>query len=1380
VAERFPSAAGRRFGIVIESMGAPAAELLVEWALQPGAAGASRAFASALARPLPREGAPMQALELSAGSQVVPLRTAAAPAAALTAVPTPGAAAYNVRLATDASPDLTDLDSLIHSTTSAWPTSREKVWALFYWSHRLKRQTAPMMLHGFEVTDPIRNFLDYGFTMCSTISGINQVLYDALGLPHQYWDICNHTVSTVQYEGKFRMIDSSMSNLVTTDDGVSLASLEEAAADYARLVRERSLYATSPNGFLTGSDALRNLPDFTTPTGSTLKGFASNFCPGGLKFQDYYYNWDAGHRYVLNLREDESYTRYYRRLGTTADYWIPSEKIASPNPASTTQIDSANTFGNRGNGVWSWAPRLTPAEWERAVHRAANIASVGSGLAPALPDLPAELVYKVQAGNAIASQKIDAQFSRPDPGATASIAVSINHGASWTEVGTIGAATGLVPLTVNLRSEVSAAYETLVRVQMRRNGGGPADGVVLTGLSITTLTQVNVHGLPKLNIGRNEIFLGLGESSDTMVLWPELRGDLWRTDAYDSSNIASQGVGVPRKYTAAAYPAILTQDAHLTYRMDAPRDITRLVYGGRLHNYRAGSYIDFLHSFDGGQSWIRSYRLSDVGKPYDVLHYETVTDIPPGTRTVLFKYLIHNTNGDSSRASGLYSVRMEVNHRPDISAPPPLEVTLRWKEIAADRTTVDRSHKQRVGEFPFRYVVNVGGSDHPVMESITLNVDGAGDGSPAGYSDGVDAGGQKYVYRKRTDGMNLAAQKPYTISRAPSGFGSSAGAANTTILTDGVVGAPGTGGIAYWWGQCWTSGQNVDLLVDLGAPQAVGAFRAHLFGYASWDALKGQVQDRVEVSSSVDGVDFVSHGLLDTSLWRKDIPINHLLPDDGKATGWNFERTVPAAVTARYVRYRITPKRNLCVSELQVLDRVVYEPFDIRIAPPTWLEPPPGPVNVAPTIALTSPGAGAYFAAPATVLVSADAQDADGGIQLVEFFAGGMPIGTATAAPYTFTWADVPAGEYALTARATDTSGAETTSDPIALVVDPAPPASDIPPQVALTSPATGLTLTAPATATLTADATDPDDGVARVQFFANGVLLGQATTAPYSLTWSDIPAGQYSLTARATDPAGAATTSNAVLLTVDAPPPPPVAPAIDEIVIHAAPAAQIVCGWVVTADSTAASGARLQNPNANAPKVSSPLAAPTQAFDLTFQAEAGKGYRLWLRGKALSNSYSNDSVFVQFAGSVDAAGVPTWRIDSTDGSTVILEDCSGCGLSGWGWADNGYGTNVLGPLVYFAATGPQRLRVQMREDGLGIDQVVLSAVRYLQTPPGAAKNDTTILEATPIVVGPPSNAAPSVSLTAPAEGPPPVAPATITLRAAASDPDGTNTAVEF
>ncbi len=215
----------------------------------------------------------------------------------------------------------------------------------------------------------------------------------------------------------------------------------------------------------------------------------------------------------------------------------------------------------------------------------------------------------------------------------------------------------------------------------------------------------------------------------------------------------------------------------------------------------------------------------------------------------------------------------------------------------------------------------------------------------------------------------------------------------------------------YWWGQCWTSGKDVDIQLDLGAPQALGAFRAHLFGYPSWDALKGQVQDRVEVSSSVDGVDFTSHGLLQTSLWRKDMPINHMLPDDGKATAWNFEQIVPAPVTARFVRYRITPKRNLCVSELQVLDRVVYEPFDIRIAPPAWLAPPPEPANLAPTVTLTAPVPGTPLVSPATVLVSATAQDSDGTVRTVDFFAGELLIGTAGAAPYSILWPEVAAGD---------------------------------------------------------------------------------------------------------------------------------------------------------------------------------------------------------------------------------------------------------------------------------------------------------------------------------------------------------------------------------
>jgi hypothetical protein len=48
--------------------------------------------------------------------------------------------------------------------------------------------------------------------------------------------------------------------------------------------------------------------------------------------------------------------------------------------------------------------------------------------------------------------------------------------------------------------------------------------------------------------------------------------------------------------------------------------------------------------------------------------------------------------------------------------------------------------------------------------------------------------------------------------------------------------------------------------------------------------------------------------------------------------------------------------------------------------------------------------------------------------------------------------------------------------------------------------------------------------------------------------------------------------------------------------------------------------------------------------------------------------------------------------------------------------------------VILFDHDGQQTVRVQVREDGLGIDQIVLSSVKWISSAPGAAKNDTTIL----------------------------------------------------
>jgi hypothetical protein len=181
------------------------------------------------------------------------------------------------------------------------------------------------------------------------------------------------------------------------------------------------------------------------------------------------------------------------------------------------------------------------------------------------------------------------------------------------------------------------------------------------------------------------------------------------------------------------------------------------------------------------------------------------------------------------------------------------------------------------------------------------------------------------------------------------------------------------------------------------------------------------------------------------------------------------------------------------------------------------------------------------------------------------------------------------------------------------------------------------------------------------------------------------------------------------------------------EVVLYAKTASPIKGNWHVVTDNTAAGGARDEQPNAGAAKVPTPLANPANYFELTFTAQANQPYRLWLRGRAEKDSYNNDSVYVQFSGSVTNTGTPINRIGTTEAAPVVIEDCGGCGVSGWGWQDNGYGAGVLGPLMYFTA-GKQTIRVQGREDGISIDQIVLSPSKYLTSSPGLTKNDTTIL----------------------------------------------------
>ena len=94
--------------------------------------------------------------------------------------------------------------------------------------------------------------------------------------------------------------------------------------------------------------------------------------------------------------------------------------------------------------------------------------------------------------------------------------------------------------------------------------------------------------------------------------------------------------------------------------------------------------------------------------------------------------------------------------------------------------------------------------------------------------------------------------------------------------------------------------------------------------------------------------------------------------------------------------------------------------------------------NTPPSVNITSPVAGASFTEPAALNVSADASDAGGSVTRVDFYANGVPIGSDSSSPFSIVSANVPAGTYALTAKATDNLGAESTSSPVLVTVLPA------------------------------------------------------------------------------------------------------------------------------------------------------------------------------------------------------------------------------------------------------------------------------------------------------------------------------------------------------
>jgi len=192
-------------------------------------------------------------------------------------------------------------------------------------------------------------------------------------------------------------------------------------------------------------------------------------------------------------------------------------------------------------------------------------------------------------------------------------------------------------------------------------------------------------------------------------------------------------------------------------------------------------------------------------------------------------------------------------------------------------------------------------------------------------------------------------------------------------------------------------------------------------------------------------------------------------------------------------------------------------------------------------------------------------------------------------------------------------------------------------------------------------------------------------------------------------------------------------------IVIYASeiPAGNFHGGWTQAGDATAAAGVAAVTPDGGLANTSAPLASPTQYVDVTFSANAGVTYTLWIRVKAGANSKFNDSFYVQFSDAL-VSGAPMYQLNTTNGLAVNLAtDTTASSLNNWGWVNGAYWLSQSATMA-FASSGPHTLRIQTREDGVQFDQIVLSPSQYFNSSascpaacagaPGPVANDSTIV----------------------------------------------------
>jgi len=859
------------------------------------------------------------------------------------------ASVYNLHLATDNVPDYTDLASMVQSATSSWQTPQDKCIAIWRWGRRGRHQMSCAMEDGRYIVDPILHFNSYGAMNCGIISLLNIACWRQLGYQARYVQLGDHTVSEVSWDdGKtWHLFDSSMSIYCFNHDE-QVASCEQIKEAHAcELSGGKSEpghyylyhYAQSCGTHL-GSSGWRCAADQPVVFNRTLGEGASSYTDG-YDVDRYCQCAHFGHRYVLNLRPYECYTRYWRplnrdRQGTESDgdlsYFRPM-----PNGSDPDGENGENHI--RGNGRWLFEPNLAASDCRSVFYEDRGVRlrgedGAGPNLHPAESATAAWVVFKIYAANVITSMRIDGAGLRGASDDSLSISVSRDAGLHWRPIWN-AEGTGPQAVHLTLRDEVAGVTQGLIKVEMR--AAQDKNHVGFDSLRVVTVTQLDRLTLPKLTLGTNEVLLCADEQVETTELWPVLHAGAYRQTAFAEDNVFSdkQPDGM---YKATLGAGMDDKECSVTWRLIVPTDITSVTYGVISTNRSPQSWVSLRRSWDGSR--FEQFHLNDDGDfPFDEQVLQSFRDAPTGTQQAYFRGVFFCKSGAATyNMPGIQDLLMCICHKPRDTTWQSVEVTYHWTEHRLEGDIV-RSHTELVRSVPHRYTINAAGRRDPTMHWVRMCLQGyGGSARHYGYSDSIDVGpGWEHTKITYRWGKELAQGKPYMASRRSSSQSGNSDS-DGQELTNGIIIAP-TDYVRDKSVQAatafWDAGEPVTFVIDLGNPARIAGVRvsthqpdAHFCHPAS-----------VEVAVSEDGRQWQAGGTIrHDDLWNPpadyepwehdDSPVYADLPACGRLA-YSFPLVFTKPLTGRYVRFTCTllESRSMGLSELQVFERIEILPW---------------------------------------------------------------------------------------------------------------------------------------------------------------------------------------------------------------------------------------------------------------------------------------------------------------------------------------------------------------------------------------------------------------------------------------------------------------------